>query len=1203
MASRQINLRPEKPRDSVTPATKQVGTRDGDEDPEQTEKEESGESVATAETRKDEQEKEIEAETLHRELGERLEKKREERAKNLSAGDDPAPKGSDTSIKKNSAFVKKLKTATEQQRDSLTREAKSLNLTRYVDEAATNIGEAKYKVADVSCVVHICSLIHRSYVDFSSKLLAELEKVFASGLSKEEKPAHLTQYRTALRLIAELIVCGVFPDRKSTYTLVFRIMDMILNGDQNFVYLSVILSFARHCGEDMAGLVSRKQRQMLEKFGFPVPRSDLVSPERQATCFAMLQRYYNSLSDALVKEHRALQKMEHRKRKAMQTKGEISDEQQEALDKRQKSCDRLLSNATVLADVLDVDMPDLPEDDSLQQKDEDAIVVGIVVPKEGESFEDAAANALWGDEDTRTFYENLIDLKSIIPGILFKDGEGADADTAKETSKDDDTATSEAAVQDIDEEAEAQAMLEEMSTAEEDLPPLEDSEESVDDATAAAAAAAAESETTAASAAHALLNDWLTRLPTCINRDFIDQAATEFCTNLNTKASRKKLVKALFGVSRTRLDLLPFYARLVATLHPCLPEIGPELTEMLVKEMKHLVRRKGQMNLEVKVKNVRFIGELTKFRVCSKTESLNCLKILVKDFHHHSVDMTCHMLETCGRFLFRSPDSHVRMRVLLDIMMRKKIAMQFDSRYATMIENAYYDCNPPEVKKAVRKERPPLHEYVRKLLYKDLNKASVEKVLRQFRKLDWTDSDVANYAVKCLTRVWLLKFSNIHCLANMLSGLAEYQENVGYRVVDGVLEDIRWGLETNLGRYNQRRISAIKYLGELYNYRLIESSVIFRTLYTCLSFGHNSDGSPSHLDPPSSFFRVRLICALLDTCGQYFSRGIAKKRLDGYLTFLQCYLWGKEQPLPLDVEFLLHDTVESLRPRMTWFASNQEAQAAAYELEANFKASLEVIKPVVGDSTSVDGSMRTSEGDDDEEEDDEEEGGEDEAEEGNDAIEEDGGVGTDDEDTVHLRGERKHVPSAEDDAFLNAFEKMMADTVQSRRHEAVKAPTVDIGLPLNFKGPQILNPVEEESRVVNFSVMVKRGHKQLFKEIAVPEDSSLVLSVRNKQEVEQKEKREMKKFVLDYEQRQEQEAIRNLHVENAQKTSQQTSPPKVSQPKLQRPESGGSSRGGGGWRHGRGGRGRGSGRGGYRGGGGGGDGGNRPFQQQGQRQY
>jgi hypothetical protein len=34
-----------------------------------------------------------------------------------------------------------------------------------------------------------------------------------------------------------------------------------------------------------------------------------------------------------------------------------------------------------------------------------------------QSLEEAAANALWEDEDTRTFYENLIDLKAVIPGV------------------------------------------------------------------------------------------------------------------------------------------------------------------------------------------------------------------------------------------------------------------------------------------------------------------------------------------------------------------------------------------------------------------------------------------------------------------------------------------------------------------------------------------------------------------------------------------------------------------------------------------------------------------------------------------------------------------------------------------------------------------------------------------------------------------
>eukprot|EP00118_Oscarella_pearsei_P019222 m.203279 g.203279 ORF g.203279 m.203279 type:complete len:231 (+) comp39620_c2_seq21:759-1451(+) len=205
------------------------------------------EEEAEKRRRAEEEEARKEAATLFGELQERLEKKREEREKNLNADDSPVRKGTDTSIKKNSTFVKKLKTMTEQQRDSLAREVKTLNLTRYIEEAATSIGELKYKVADVGCVVRICSLIHQSYPDFAPKLVSELGKAFAEGLSKDEKPAHLTQYRIALRLIAELIVYGIFPNQKSSYSLVFRFMELVLNGDENFSYLSVMLSFARHC--------------------------------------------------------------------------------------------------------------------------------------------------------------------------------------------------------------------------------------------------------------------------------------------------------------------------------------------------------------------------------------------------------------------------------------------------------------------------------------------------------------------------------------------------------------------------------------------------------------------------------------------------------------------------------------------------------------------------------------------------------------------------------------------------------------------------------------------------------------------------------------------------------------------------------------------------------------------------------------------
>ena len=83
----------------------------------------------------------------------------------------------------------------------------------------------------------------------------------------------------------------------------------------------------------------------------------------------------------------------------------------------------------------------------------------------------------------------------------------------------------------------------------------------------------------------------------------------------------------------------------------------------------------------------------------------------------------------------------------------------------------------------------------------------------------------------------MIKYSVIHCAASVLSGLSKYHEDLTIEVVDNVLEDIRSALEVPDPRLNQRRIAQIRYLGELYNYHMINSGVIFSTLYSLISFG------------------------------------------------------------------------------------------------------------------------------------------------------------------------------------------------------------------------------------------------------------------------------------------------------------------------------------------------------------------------------
>ena len=99
-----------------------------------------------------------------------------------------------------------------------------------------------------------------------------------------------------------------------------------------------------------------------------------------------------------------------------------------------------------------------------------------------------------------------------------------------------------------------------------------------------------------------VMDSFIAQLPNCVNRELIDKAAKEFCVNLNTKLNRKRLTSALFQVQRTRLDLLPFYARFVAILHPCMPEISADLSALILNDFRFHVRKKDQISIESKIK-------------------------------------------------------------------------------------------------------------------------------------------------------------------------------------------------------------------------------------------------------------------------------------------------------------------------------------------------------------------------------------------------------------------------------------------------------------------------------------------------------------------------------------------------------------------------------------------------------------------------
>ncbi|KAK3015379.1 hypothetical protein RJ639_005880 [Escallonia herrerae] len=1048
-------------------------------------------------------------------------------------------------------------------------------------------------------VHQICSLLHQRYKDFSTTLVQGLLRIFLPGKSAEDLDAdrnsRAMKKRSSLKLLVELYFVGVIEDSSIFVSIIKDLtsMEHLKDRDAAQTNLSLLASFARQ-GRCFLGLPQSGQ-ETVEEF----LKGLNITNEQKKFFRKAFHTYYDAAVELLHSEHTSLRQMEHENAKILNAKGELSEESASAYEKLRKSYDHLYRGISALAEALDTQPPAMPEDGHTTR-----VTSGEDASSPGAVKDTSVLEAIWDDEDTRAFYEGLPDLRAFVPAVLLGEAEPKVNDQFPKTEEQitelgADPDQGQMATQDVTEVPADCGAPQDVKNEKGKEKDEKDKEKSRDPERGKEKDAERKSETEkdkVKGVEGTNLDGLLQRLPGCVSRDLIDQLTVEFCY-LNSKSSRKKLGRALFNVPRTSLELLPYYSRMVATLSTCMKDVSVMLLQLLEEEFNFLINKKDQMNIETKIRNIRFIGELCKFKIAPAGLVFSCLKACLDDFSHHNIDVACNLLETCGRFLYRSPETSVRMANMLEILMRLKNVKNLDPRHSTLVENAYYLCKPPERSARVSKVRPPLHQYIRKLLFTNLDKASIEYVLRQLRKLPWSECEP--YLLKCFMKVHKGKYGQIHLIASLTAGLSRYHDEFAVCVVDEdgfwvfrvlledvvfflhlmedvvfVLEEIRLGLEVNDYGMQQRRIAHMRFLGELYNYEHVDSSVVFDTLYLILIFGHGTS-EQDVLDPPEDCFRIRMDITLLETCGHYFDRGSSKRKLDRFLIHFQRYIMSKGA-LPLDIEFDLQDLFADLRPNMTRYSSIEEVDAALIELEEHERTVLSdktssekqldteklpsrttsgrtsesgqglrngieenglVHEEVTRDSDSDSGSGTIDpEGHDDDEEVDEENH---DACDSEDDYDDGGGPASDEDDEVHVRQKITKVDPQEEAEFDREFRALMQESLDSRKLELRGRPALNMMIPMNvFEGPtkdhhgrvaegesgdETLDEEAGGSKEVQVKVLVKRGNKQQTKQMYIPRDSLLVQSTKQKEAAELEEKQDIKRLVLEYNDREEEE--------------------------------------------------------------------------------
>jgi regulator of nonsense transcripts 2 len=777
----------------------------------------------------------------------------------------PVSKTLDTTLKKNTAFIKRLRTTITPTSQAISiQEIRTVSLTKYLSEiiSACHEGLCKLKSpAEIEAGVEIVSALHQRFgpTEFTERLgwLLGKEmvmpdknqlKAMTAELREREEKERLPRQRTLLRVITELWLADVLrtlddttrPDEATkgaagkgtelkarapssgktagAEPFPLAVLKELLGHDRDHSNLPLLVVFVKAFSWDVLGVksttpetrrgvaedgTSKDDELMLDDEAEPENKAPnetpFTSPELQERFRNVLSRYFDDVKLHLIRDQKAIAAQQRRNAEAYVKSGEVFEDRQSSFEKQVKAQERLIASAQVLAETIGAEMPDLKEaDESLATTNS-----GIGLVKTGEYLRGQGDGAgMWEDEEERRFYENLVDLKGKVPSILLEDSKKKKPDMDEQIGK----------------KADDGAVAERSNSP----------EPSADDPNTAIA-----NKTIGAQVDALLL-----RLPELMSKEAVDQIAIDFCF-LNSKASRNRLIKALTEVPKGRGILLPFWARLVATLGQYMPDVPKALVEYLDGEFRSLQRRKEKEFLgQVRLFNIRYLAELTKFGIVPEHTVFHCLKVSLDDFSRMNIEIICNLLENCGRYLLRNAETSPRMVTFLETLQRKKSVQHIGPSERMLIDNAVYYVDPPARPAIQQKERSPLELFVRKLLYLDLTKRNYGKILKQIRRVHWEEKEVVDVLTKAFSKPEKVKYGNIHLLAVLLSALYRYHAAFVIHVIDNVLESISFGLEQNDFRSNQRRIAQVKYLGELYNYRMLEHPVIFDTLYSIILFGH-----------------------------------------------------------------------------------------------------------------------------------------------------------------------------------------------------------------------------------------------------------------------------------------------------------------------------------------------------------------------------
>ncbi|CAB11644.1 nonsense-mediated decay protein Upf2 [Schizosaccharomyces pombe] len=1012
----------------------------------------------------------------------------------------------DSSLKKNTAFMKRCKSSlTSENYDSFIKEIKTLSLKKFIPEITAAIVEGMMKckaTKDIlSSVKIVWALNLRFSTAFTGPMLANLycalypnpgyslchESYFElkqneNEVSEKDRSSHLLKVRPLLRFLIEFWLNGVvgtpedfvsylpstdsndkkfrkpwFEEQNLKKPLVVLLFNDLMDTRFGFLLLPVLTSLVRTFSCELFTTEDFEDKETLE----------LVNRLNPVVWRTYLRKSLNSYVDKLEvycqKRKSLFEELNKQYQEQSIIRADPNNEKFQRLANFSKSIESEFSSYASLSEVLNRKASeDLLE---LNFMEKASSGTNSVFNASGERSESANVETaqVWDDREQYFFYEvfpnfnegSIAEMKSSI----YESSQEGIRSSSENNKKEDD---------------------------------LKDS--------------TGDLNTTQVSSR---VDNFLLKLPSMVSLELTNEMALEFY-DLNTKASRNRLIKALCTIPRTSSFLVPYYVRLARILSQLSSEFSTSLVDHARHSFKRMIHRKAKHEYDTRLLIVRYISELTKFQLMPFHMVFECYKLCINEFTPFDLEVLALLLESCGRFLLRYPETKLQMQSFLEAIQKKKLASALASQDQLVLENALHFVNPPKRGIIVSKKKSLKEEFLYDLIQIRLKDDNVFPTLLLLRKFDWKDDYQILY--NTIMEVWNIKYNSLNALARLLSALYKFHPEFCIHVIDDTLESLFSAVNNSDHVEKQKRLAQARFISELCVIHMLDVRAITNFLFHLLplekfeSFLTMKASTLTNIN--NDMFRLRLIVVVLQTCGPSIIRSKTKKTMLTYLLAYQCYFLIQPE-MPLDMLYEFEDVIGYVRPSMKVYMHYEEARNALTERLQAISDDWEEddTRPVFqgandGDISSNEESVYLPEDISDESETDEESSG----------LEESDLLDSEDED---IDNEMQLSRELDEE-----FERLTNESLLTRMHE--KNPGFDVPLPLrasSLGSPYVTRNEESasESSHVMFTLLTKRGNKQRSQYLEIPSHSSLVRSTKNQQTEEIMERKRVKEMVLNFE--------------------------------------------------------------------------------------